>query len=234
MNAQEIVEDALSEIRVKRSGFSVSAEDMQLGLRKLTRMLNHWSGAKGLMIPYRTREELAIAGGSDSYTIGTGATLNTVMPMQIALAKLKSGTTEYPLEQVSIELLERAIDKSDSGRPTSFHFEPREPTGTLYFDRELDQAYTLLLWSLKPLTGFATLTTDDALPMEYDELLVSNLTVRLAPDFGKEASQTTKSMAQQTMNQIMGHNLASRVPTLRVDRALLGTGRFNFQSGDFE
>ena len=234
MKAQAIVEDALSELRVKRAGFSVSADDMQLGFRKLNRMIGHWSGAKGLMIPYRTREEVAIAGGADTYTIGTGGTLSTVRPMEIVITKLKSGDTEYSLRLISLELLEREIDKSDSGRPDSVHYEPSEPLGRLYFNRTLDQAYTLILWSLKPLTGFAELTTDDDLPTEYDELLVSNLAVRLAPDYGKEASQTTKAMAQQTMNQVMGHNLSSRVPTLTVDPALLSRARFNFQSGDFE
>ena len=232
MTAQEIIEDALSEIRVKRAGFSVSNEDIQLGLRVLNRMMNHWSGAESLMVPWRTREELSMSGGARSYTIGSGGTLNTVRPTAIHLARLKSGSTEYHLRQASLEQIENRPDKTSTGRPDLFYYEPADPLGTIYFELTTDQAYTLILWSVKPMTSFTAITTEDSVPEEYGELLVTNLAVRLAPHFAKEAAQTTKAMAVSTKANIEGHNLMSRVPTLVVDHALR-RGRFDFTSGDF-
>ena len=232
MQALTIIEDALSAIRVKREGHALPAEDAQLGLRILNRMLTHWSREE-LMIPYRTREELALTAGQKIYSIGSGGDLDTTRPNRIHLLKLMSGTTEYEVHPRSIEVIGRWTDKSVSGRPDYYHYEPVDPLGRIYFELTVDQAYTLILWSTKPITGFTALTTEDSVPDEYEKLLVNNLAVEAANAFGKEAGQTTKELAMATYNQIKANNQAARVPTMIVDRALLNHTRYQFEGEDF-
>lgn len=231
MLAQTIIDDAYSEIRVKRLGFDLSGEEVTLGLRKLNRMLSNWS-ARRVMVAYRTRESLSLASGAYVYTIGSGGTIDTVRPTAIAEAKLSDGSSEYGLSQVSLELFSAENNPSSEGRPRGFYYEPTFPLGTIYFTRALDQAYTLILNSYKPMTSFSDLVTDTDFAPEYEELLVSNLAVRLAPDFGKSASQDTKAIAMQTYNAVKGSNIASRVPTLGFDSALARRARYSIYSDD--
>ena len=234
MLAQTIIEDAYSEIRVLRQGYDLTGDEIQLGLRKLNRMLQFWSGSKNLLIPFRTRETLTLTDGVNSQTIGPTGDLVTARPTKIIVAKLKDGTTEYPLSIRDVDRFSRKIDRSYSSRPDLIYYEPTYPDGTLYFDSTIDLAYDLLLTSFKPLNTFADLVTNTDFPDEYDLLMVSNLAVLAAPDFGKEASQTTKDVASVTLLSIMANNQSHRVPELVVDAALLGRRRWNFDAGEFE
>lgn len=231
MLAQTIIEDAASEIGVTRLGFSLGGEEAQLMFRIMNRMLSTFS-AEQVMIPYRTRESIALSAGAYAYTIGTSGTLNTVRPISIDVAKLKSGTTEYDLEPVSLDRFSVEQDLSSSGRPDRIYYEPTFPLGTIYFNRTVDQAYTLILNSYKPMSQFTSLVLDTDFAPEYEEMLVTNLAVRAAPHFRKSASQDTKAMAMKTYSVVKNNNLASRVPTLGVDPALVGGKCFDIFAGD--
>ncbi len=234
MLAQTIIEDALSEIRVLKKGYSLDGDESQLGLRLLNRMIRHWSGARNLVVPYRTREELTLPLGVNTFTIGTGGDLNTVRPTEIHLAKLLDGSTEYAIRIESLERYSLETDRTHGGRPDVLYYEPSYPLGVIYFDRQTDKAYTLILHSLKPMNNFADLTTDTEFPEEYESLLVSNLAVRSASHYGKSASQDTKEEARMTLASIMASNQADRVPILTMDTALTGVSRFNFNAGEFD
>jgi len=233
MLAQTLIEDAMSTIRVKKKGFAPDNDDVQLMLRQLQRMLAHWFGTMNLMIPYRTRETLALSSGINSVTIGPSGTLNTVRPTNIEVAKLALGTSEYALRIEDLDSWSWNPDRSSGGRPTKLYYEPVFPLGIMYFDRTTDQAYDLILNSFKPMTNFSDLTTDVDFPPEYEELIVANLSVRDAPAYGKSAGEDTKILAERTLIEVRGNNQALRVPIIEVDPGLLGYGAFNFQSGEF-
>lgn len=232
MNGREFVTAALREIRVVGPGFDLDAEDADDTLGVLNRMINTWSGMD-LMIPYRTREELTLTGGDYDYTIGVGGNFNTTRPLRIEAAKLRLSGTDYDLTVThDARRFELESDSTTQGRPELLYYNPVAPLGLIYFANVPDQAYTLILTSLKPITSFATLDTEDAVPDEYEEAIVSNLAVRAAPLFGKEAAQTTKTIAERTLNALTMRNQSFRVPSMSMPTGIRRRAAYNITSDE--
>lgn len=228
MMASEFCELALKEVRVLGTGRAMTSEQSTDVLRRLNSMLSNWS-ADDLVIPYRTRESLTLTAGVNPHTIGSGGTLNTTQPTDIHSLVIVSDSTNYPLTQVSVDHLDRF--SSVAGMPRQFSYERGLTTGSIYFDRAPDQAYSVFLRTLKALTGFAALTTEDDLPNEYEEAIVTNLAVRIAPMFNKEPSQATVEVARTSLDNIRRNVSANRVPTLEVPVELRpGAGNFNIDT----
>lgn len=230
MKAQRHIELALSEIRENNKGFSPDAEDMQLGLDVLNSMLSHWSSLS-ILIPYRTRETFTLVAGTGTYTIGSSGTLNTVRPITIDAAVVKDSNSRQDLTIVDVTRWSWITDETVTGLPSTLMYEPQVPLGMIRLGPTPGSAYTLELWSTKPLTRFTALTTDDVLPDEFQEVIRTNLAMKLAPHFGKTAAQDTQRAAITGLNHLKGQALANRVPLLEVDRGLRGPGRFDINSG---
>lgn len=228
--ASEFCERALKKLRVVGTGRSMTAEQSTDMLAMLNSMLALWS-ADDLLIPYRTRETLSLTAGTNPHTIGTGGTLNTTQPMDIHEITLTSGGTRYPLTSMSMDEYHRVPDPTISTLPERYCFERGLTTGSIYFDYTPDSAYSAELVILKPFTGFAALTTDDDLPNEYEVPIVFNLAVYGAADWGKEVSQSTMAIAEQSLATIRRNVSASRVPKLQFPAELRPhRGFFNIDS----
>ena len=229
MKAQRHIELALSEIRENSKGFSPDADDMQLGLDLLNSMLAHWSSL-GVLVPYRTRETFPLVGGQGVYTIGSGGNFNTTRPITIDAAVLVEGTSNWPLSIVDVTRFSFVYDEVSTGKPSLMLYEPQVPLGYIQFARVPGSAYTLEMWSTKPFAQFSSLTTNDVLPDEFQEVIRTNLAVRLAPHFGKTAAQDTQKQAAAGLNQLKGQALSSRTPTMQVDNGLLRRYRYNINA----
>lgn len=231
MNARDIITAALRKIRVKRAGFDPSAEEMADGLEELNNMIDSWS-ADDLLVPYRTRESFTLTQGQQPHTIGSGGDLDTTQPTDIHEAILVSSTTRYPLHIGNLDDLGSVADLTTQGRPHWIYFERGLTTGNIWFEYAPDEAYTLILHTLKRLTTFATLDTDESFPDEYRQALVYNLAVNLAPDAGKEPSRVVVVRAEQTLKTIERNVSADRVPLLEYDAAIARTRpRYDIDTG---
>ena len=223
MIASEYCERALKKLRVVGTGRSMSAEQSTDALAAMQSMLALWS-ADDLLIPYRTRETLTLTAGTNPHTIGSGGTLNTTQPMDIHELTLTSGGTRYPVDPMSMDEYHRISDSASQGQPTRYCFERGLTTGSIFFDHNPDSAYSIELLTLRPFTGFTLLSTEDDLPNEYEEPIVFNLALRLAADYGKEVSQATAMVAEQSLATIMRNVSASRVPKLEFPAELRPRG----------
>ena len=87
----------------------------------------------------------------------------------------------------------------------------------------------MYLDSLKELTDPATITTDVTFPPMYDDAIKWNLAVRLAPEYGKEASPTTKDLAISTLDAIETRNFAEQIIAASLELLKLYT-KFNIDS----
>lgn len=219
--ASVLIEGALRAIGALSRGFSLPNEDAADGLEALDFMIKGW-GANQLTIPYRTRETLTMTAGTNPHTIGSSGTFNTTRPLAIHTAVIRSSSTDYPLDiWLTPQEYMRIPDKTSTGQPRALYYEPTEPLGRIYFDLVPSTTYTFIIDSLKPLTSFSTLATDDSVPDEYLEPIKFNLALRLAPEYGKEPSQMVFALAKEGMENIERMNVAYRVPVLRCDNALL-------------
>lgn len=230
MIASEFCERALKKLRVVGTGRAMTAEQSTDMLALLNSMLALWS-ADDLLIPYRTRESLTLTSGTNPHTIGTGGTLNTAQPMDIHELTLTDGDWRYPLDPMSMDEYHRVPDPTLSTRPTRYLFERGLTTGSIYFDCTPAEAYPIELVTLKPFTAFGSLSAEDDLPNEYEIPIVFNLAVYSAADYGKEVSQATAQIAQQSLATIQRNVSASRVPKLEFPVELRPRrGTFNIDS----
>jgi hypothetical protein len=177
-------------------------------------------GAEVLMLIALTREEFTLVAGTRTYTIGSGATFNTVRPKRIRTATLRdSDNKDWLLDIVGIKDYSEVQFKTEEVRPTKLFYHAEYATGTIYFDYEPDAAYTLILWSFKDAPQVATLDTEISFPVEYEKLIKYNLGVELAPEYGVEPSRMVVRTAREAKDALMGEH-ASAVPILKCDRAI--------------
>ena len=144
-----------------------------------------------LILYANTSEDLTLAAGTASYTIGTGGTFNTGRPTKIMGASYlnDSGNTSYPLEVIDQARYNRISDKTTQGRPEYVMYDPQYALGMVYFYPTPDAAYTFHCVSEKPLTEITNLTATLVLPAEYKSFLKWNTAMALAPEYPGSTGQ---------------------------------------------
>jgi hypothetical protein len=233
VTGRELVTAALRLLGVVAPGESLAASEATDGLSSINRMLSSWS-TEGLLIYAVTREEFSLVAGTQSYTMGTGATFSTTRPVKINRAMIEvqsSPTVEYELRILTPEewAFIPAKDQS-SDIPTSLYPEGTYPNETLNLYPKPSAAHKLVLYSQKPLTQISTLDTSISLPPGYEEALVYNGAIRLAPEYGRMLSTEVVAIAGESKSNLKRQNHRPRF--LQVDAALTGGLPFNIHTGD--
>lgn len=222
--AGDTVKGALRLIQALTRGESMSADDGADGLLALNDLVHSWY-ANDVLVPYLTRESLTLTQGKSEYTIGTGGDLNTTRPMSIASIVVRESGTDYYLDEIGQQWWAQIAIKDTESRPQRFYYEEGYPTGTLRFDYEPDQAYTMYVSSYKPFSDFTDLASTVDLPPMYEKALRFNLAMDLAPEYGREVSQTVAMQARDSLDAIKQRNFANRPQEAEIDYSLAGRAR---------
>lgn len=229
MTGRELITAALRKIGAIASSEALSADEATDGLAEANRMLGSWS-ADGLMIHYKVRETLTLTASDGSYTVGSSGNLNTTRPIRIVSGSILEGAIEYPIRALSLAEWVRIESKDVNGLPYSMYVDMAYPLLTVnLYPRPSSTAYSLVLWSEKPLTEIATLDTSISLPPGYDDALIHNLAIRLAPEYGKAPSEALYKLAEETKSNLMRQNI--RPTYLTCDSALVSGGAFDIYTG---
>jgi hypothetical protein len=216
-NARSIINQAARKISVLGRGQVMPAEEVADALEALNGLLGQFTAETGVL--YEDARETFALNGSESYSIGSGGDFDTTKPAVIDAAFVRIGSLDYPLRQIGSGDYAAIGIKSISGIPDSFYYETGEPLGRLFIYPVGVAGYTLQLWSKKALTSFANLTTDYTLPPGFQDMLVYNLAIRLAPEYEKEPSPFLNKMARDTYNAVMGYAKRQDYGTLTIDIA---------------
>lgn len=219
--ALDIINRAMRLLGVAAAGESLSAAEASDGLTALNQMLDSW-GAERLSVYHRSSDSHTLVAGTGTYTIGSGATINTTRPVKIESALIREDDIDDPVTIVDGSRFDWISDKSSEGRPDRLYYDADYPTGTINLHPVPDKAYTLLLYSHKPLTSFASTATSVSLPPGYERALAYNLAVEMAPEFGKEAPATVVMVAAHAKNTFRRNN-APR-PVMDTDAGLVSRG----------
>ena len=78
----EIIKDAYQKLRNIDPDENLTASDLALGVRTLNRMVDSWN-TEGLMVAALNTSTQTLVGGTQVYTIGPGATFDTVAPLRL-------------------------------------------------------------------------------------------------------------------------------------------------------
>ena len=231
--ARDLIKGALRLIGAIGPGETPTAEEQADALSALNDMLDSWSNER-LVIHQRVRELVSLEASKAAYTLGPTGDLQTTRPTVIDQASIIFGggaPFEYPLDIANDEQWARIPDKDRAGaRPRTLHPEGSFPLETVRVHPVPSEAATLVLYSQKPLTNFATASTKVELPPGYKKALRYGLAIELAPEYGKSVDISIYNALTEAKANIKRAN--SKPLYLSVDSAVNSrTGHFNIYSG---
>jgi hypothetical protein len=213
MTVEDWIKASLRKLAVYPSGESPTPEELKDGLMAAQSMLRSWA-ALGILAFASTNEDFALVSGTQSYTWGVGGTFNSARPNSILNATLD---TTKPISVFAYGD-KYSLVTEESGQPTMLFYNPAYPFATVLFDKNPDSGYILNIESLKPFTetsSFDSLTSTVQFPSVYEEAFIYNLSLRLAPEFGKPVPLSVSIIADQSYKILISLNAASKVETVR-------------------
>jgi hypothetical protein len=233
VTGRDAVTAALKAIGALASGESLEASSATDGLAEMNRMLGTWSNQKLLIHAITQETPLTLTGGDSTVTMGTSGDITT-RPIAIEKAVIRDGSTDYPVDILTLEQYASIPDKStQSTYPTALYDDGGYPQRTLTLYPVPSAAKSLVLWTKRALTSIASLDTSVSLPPGYEDAIVYNLAVRLAPHYGRPLDAMIVKLADDGIACIKRAN--HRPMYLTVDSALRSRGgRYNINTGGYE
>lgn len=252
ITAKKLIEQAASKIGVKGRGMPLQTDELMDWLTGMKQMLDSWA-LEELMIPVVTRETFALS-KQQSFTIGPGGDFDTPRPMEIlSLEIIDAGGENYAPKRVPLGGWVISYDDVE-GRPQRWYYERGYPLATIYFDR-IPYDPTIRLISRKPIEVWqitnldvdanpafagqstptsslsaATLLADIEFDHGYENAIIFNLAIHMAPDYDKTPTQIVLALAEKFKRNIKDQNL--EIPDAQLDGGLMdGGGYYDIVAG---
>jgi hypothetical protein len=235
-----LIQDALEEIGVGNPGESVSANDIQLGLRVLSRMLNAWA-ADIQTIAVTDKVGYTIPAGTSSTTIGPAGTIDRQRPVDFdAVNYVIPGTSpevEVPMGAMSDQQFEAlSIKGLSSAYATQYYYQTSVTTvlGTLTWWPVPSQDLKVYLYTDTAIQyDDLVLTTDLVVPPGYRDGIHYDLAYRCCGPFGRPIPDGLPQMRQEALKVLKRPN--EQPILLSVDPAITGSsgGAYNVLSDMF-
>lgn len=191
---------------MRKSGILVKSEDPAAdesadALEMLNDLLSSWSN-DSMIVYARTLESFPVSSGTASYTIGSGGTFNTVRPIKIISAYVRSsGNTDYILDIETEENYDAVSYKANGSIPQFLIYSNAYPLATITLYPKPASDYTLFLRTEKQLSSFTLNETVD-LPPGWKRALIHNLAVELGPEYGQQVSPEVFEIAKESKAEI--------------------------------
>lgn len=194
--ANAIATAALRKIGVIAIGQPATAEEMDVALKALDRMLKSWQ-AEGYNLWTKASQTVTL-------TTALSYTLNPVRPLRILSCRFKRTTgVELPMTEMTRDEYDTLPVKTTTGTPTMFHYNRQR------------EAATLLIWPRLATAAGETLEItfereiDDVVagsaldvPGEWYDAVVYGLAARLTDDFMAQAPQVV-ARAEQLLSRAL-------------------------------
>lgn len=222
--ALTIIEDALGLTNSVGTDQTLTADETSDCLRKLNDLIDNWS-TQTLAVYGQANQTFNTVANQATYTIGTGGNWVTTRPVRIndpVYATVSSITFPYySITQAEYNLIAYKTQAGGGTDDGQYYLYVNEyPLGLITFWPVPNAVIPITLSIDRVLTQAATAATSLSFPPGYVDAFVNNLAVRLAPLFGKQASQDVKDAAKQTLADIKRANKVT--PVLRFDPAITG------------
>ena len=221
--AREIITPAMRHLGVVAQGEVPTAEEAQDALSMLNNLLDLWS-LENMLIVADTITTVTLLAGKQTYTIGEGAEIDVVWPIQIEQAQLRIITT-LPNLELPLRILNETeygltrIKDLRSTYPQAIFQHTTYPTGTLFLWPVPDEQNEMVLWHKGLVAAFTSLSTPDvSLPRGYRLALEYNLAEHLAPQYGIDikAGSIIDRKARETRAIIKRSNSKKRLAFIDV------------------
>jgi len=229
----DLIRSSMRKIGVLGAGEPLPADEGDDAKQEFTQMVDAWS-LESLLIPVVSVVTKQLVVGTSEYTIGIypGVTIpdnhiETARPEKILAAFIRDGfSTDYPQEVIDVTTFSRISRKTNSSRPSRFYNRKGWPMNTILFESLPYADETLHLEVVQPLSGYlstANLTDVVNLPPGYEQVLIYNLAIVLADEWGKDISNAIATIAMQGKSRIKRANFRNLF--LGIYRALVNNHR---------
>lgn len=186
LNRDEAIAEALSIVGVGVEGEPIEAEDIAVASRKLNIMIKAWM-AFGIKLWQRDEHTITLVASQNSYTLGQDSA-DVTMPRPLRIiecSRVDTDGNETTITGLTKEEWDSLPNKTTTGTPVNYHYDPTLTNGTLYFwqmpDATVASTYTIKIISNAPLEDMDESTNDFDFPQEWLEAISYNLAYRLAP-----------------------------------------------------
>src|SRR3569833_524573 len=190
MTPVDYIRLALKAANVVGVGQTPDAEDTSDCFIVLQSMLAQWS-RKRWLVPNEV-DSYVTATGAASYTVGSGGNINITRPDRIEAAYIRL-LPYQPNQQVDIplSLIDAHEDyaaltcKAMTGFPIALFYDSGYPLGSIYpYPVAQSGLYEIHLVTKNVMPSSLTLSSDIALPPEYQDAILWNLACRIRPLYG--------------------------------------------------
>lgn len=201
-----IVNRSLRLIEALSAGASPTTDESNDVLTACNAMLDAWR-TEDLMCYALREESLTLANADASYTIGAAGDLNTTRPLDIEAAWIVVDNISHPVRIITDGEYAAIPDKTVSGDwPKKANYKASYPLGTLTVWPVPNATRTMKLLTKVPFSALALVDTL-AVPPGWEDAIVSNLALRIAPEFGIAPAQEVRDTARETKANVKRSNV---------------------------
>lgn len=223
LTAGQLIASSLRLVGILASGESPSNNEQNDAFIVLNDLIDSWSNEQ-LLIPTKVREVFALVAGQQTYTMGTSGNFNTTRPQKLENALIQlaqnSPVLEIPMGLLTKNEYQAVILKTlQSTFPLYVYNDQAFPLSNLnVWPVPNTNVNNIVLYSWKPLTDLASVTTALSLPPGYERALRYALAIELAQEYGKMIPQPTIDLAFESKAVLKRMNY--RPNFLQVDKEL--------------
>jgi hypothetical protein len=231
MTGLTVIRRSLRALAVLAPAEPLQAQEAEDALGVMASMLDTWRTQK-LLCYVVTYTDYPLVVGQQVYTLGPGGDFAQSRPVFVdRVSTVRRPGEKQELEQPLI-VLRSALEWQavrpkpiDSAWPTKVYIDTDFPLKHLRFWPVVQAGplYARIYW-WQSISGLADLATEYEFAPGYEEAIVYNLALRLAPEFGVDASPLVRELAAARMGDVKRTNLNADI--LVLDRALPGRRRF--------
>lgn len=226
--ATDIIQDCTLVVGIGDAYNPLDANSLSLGMRLLNRMMDQWSAEFAPLFNLidsftgAPTPGWVLTPGTAIYTIGTNiGNLLQTRPTQVSEVYLIDGNNvSYYLANITADEYARLVYKVAPGRPDRYYLNFNETTIVVTFYPTPAYADNVHLMYQDRMQLFANPSTVVNLPPGYEEAIVYNLALRLAPALGKQVTPDVAQRASWSKGVITQANtniymLQNPMPTMK-------------------
>lgn len=219
MLISELLNSSLRKIGALSSGETIEPTRQTEALTALQVMLRSW-GSVGNKVFATVKETQSLVSGQLLYTWGSGGDFDSLRPNQIIGAYIldSSGGT-HPVDIITEKRYNAIALKETSGRPYDLFLHFTYPLAEVYLYPVPNTVEDLCLVSYKPFTetdSFAAAGNTLAFPVYYEEAIIYNLAIRLAPEYGRTIPPEIAVIAKSSLLDLTTLHAANRVEPVYI------------------
>ena len=212
--ALDLITGALRKLGVLASGESPSASESQDGLLALNQMLDTWKNER-LMVYAILPQVVSLVAGQKIYTLGSGGDWDIERPvglddMFIQYTDANSGPPPLNLLVVGLNRDQYnaiIVPNTTTTIPTGCYIDDSFPLRNVFIWPVPQVTYDINLFTWTLVDGFDAITDDVNLPPGYERMIVWNLALEIASEYGITPSQSVAAGALDSKAAIKRINI---------------------------